>query len=61
MFLFLVFGGIMAGMLGGLLGIGAGIALIPPKEKLAEKSTVALLRAWNILFKIEGRQAQESA
>ena len=29
MFLFLVFGGIMAGMLGGLLGIGGGILLMP--------------------------------
>ena len=27
----------MAGMLGGLLGIGGGIAFIPPKEKLAER------------------------
>lgn len=29
MFLFLLFGGIMAGMLGGLLGIGGGILLMP--------------------------------
>ena len=42
MFLFLVFQGIMAGMLGGFLGIGAGIAFIPPKEKLAEKERRAV-------------------